>query len=328
MAFDYAWSTATIWQPGAALTTRPIARILRTERGLRDNFDHLGPGGRASVRYGARPAITVMAVLAVAILLSWLVLGLMSVRAAQSLPGALQGPGGGIIGRFTLPELPGLLEQFFSSCLTPMEGENGMASLLPAYVAMWFLMAVAMMLPSAAPMIRTYCEIADTAAAKGEMAVSPLVLVAGYLATWFTASVVFAAATVMLYTLSSGSPLAGPVTPIAAALSLAVAGLYQFSHFKEACLEKCRNPFAILFANWSTRPSSIFRLGAAQGLWCLGCCWALMLVMFAVGIMNIFWMALLGVFAIVEKQVEHRLASRIAGGLLLVWAAALLVISM
>ena len=150
MAFDYAWSTATIWQPGAALTTRPIARILRTERGLRDNFDHLGPGGRASVRYGARPATAVMAVLAVAILLSWLVLGLMSVRAAQSLPGALQGPGGAIIDRLTLPELPGLLERFFSSCLTPMEGDTGTASLLPAYVAMWFLMAVAMMLPSAA----------------------------------------------------------------------------------------------------------------------------------------------------------------------------------
>ena len=294
---------------------------------MRDNFDHLGPGGRASVRYGARPATAVMAVLAVAILLSWLVLGLMSVRAAQSLPGALQGPGGAIIDRLTLPELPGLLERFFSSCLTPMEGDTGTASLLPAYVAMWFLMAVAMMLPSAAPMIRTYCEIADTAAGKGEAAVSPLVLVAGYLATWSAASVVFAAATMVLQTLSGDSALAGPVTPLAAALSLAVAGVYQFSRFKEACLEKCRNPFAILFANWSTWPSSIFRLGAAQGLWCLGCCWALMLVMFAVGIMNIFWMALLGVFAIVEKQVEHRLASRIAGGLLLVWAAALLVIS-
>ena len=89
-----------------------------------------------------------------------------------------------------------------------------------------------------------------------------------------------------------------------------------------------RNPFAILFANGSVNPVRIFRLWVEQGLWCLGCCWALMLVMFAVGVMNIFWMALIGLFTLIEKQTTGRLPTRLAGAILLVWAATLLVISL
>ena len=73
--------------------------------------------------------------------------------------------------------------------------------------------------------------------------------------------------------------------------------------------------------------SRILRLGAEQGVWCLGCCWALMLVMFAVGTMNIFWMALVGLFTVVEKQTSGSLATRLAGAILLVWATALLLVS-
>jgi predicted metal-binding membrane protein len=109
---------------------------------------------------------------------------------------------------------------------------------------------------------------------------------------------------------------------------LALAGAYQFSPLKEACLRKCRRPFAILFARWSTRPRQIWRLGAEQGLWCLGCCWALMLVMFSVGVMNLFWMALIGLFGLVEKQLSGRFATWTAGAILLVWAAALLIVSL
>jgi predicted metal-binding membrane protein len=109
--------------------------------------------------------------------------------------------------------------------------------------------------------------------------------------------------------------------------ALAIAGLWQFSSLKEACLTRCRAPFATLFGRWTDRPAGIFRLGVEQGIWCLGCCWALMLVMFAVGVMNLFWMALLGLFAVVEKGEKGRAASRVAGAILLVWAGALLVVS-
>jgi predicted metal-binding membrane protein len=184
------------------------------------------------------------------------------------------------------------------------------------------------MLPSAAPMIRTYCEIADTARIKGEPVVHPLVLVAGYLGVWLAASMLFSALTLGVHTFAASGEIYDPVLGIAGALALLVAGLYQFSDLKEACLKKCRNPFSILFSNWSAKPTRVFRLGVVQGIWCLGCCWALMLVMFAVGVMNIFWMALIGVFTLIEKQTTGSLPTRLAGAILLVWSAALLVVSL
>ena len=189
-------------------------------------------------------------------------------------------------------------------------------------------MAIAVMLPSAAPMIRTYCEIADTARIKGEPVVHPLVLVAGYLGVWLAASAMFAVLTLVSHAFASPSELLDPAIGVAGALALLIAGLYQFSSIKEACLKKCKNPFSILFSNWSARPVRIFRLGVAQGIWCLGCCWALMLVMFAVGVMNVFWMALIGLFTLIEKQTASRVPTRLAGAILLVWAAALLVVSL
>jgi predicted metal-binding membrane protein len=82
------------------------------------------------------------------------------------------------------------------------------------------------------------------------------------------------------------------------------AGLYQFSALKHACLTQCRQPFPFFFAHWETTPRGVFRLGLKQGLYCLGCCWAMMLVMFAVGVMNVVWMAALAIAMTVEKIIN------------------------
>lgn len=84
------------------------------------------------------------------------------------------------------------------------------------------------------------------------------------------------------------------------------AGLYQFSALKHACLTKCQHPFPFFFANWATTPRGVFRLGQRQGIYCLGCCWALMLVMFAIGAMNVIWMAALGAVMTIEKMLTGR----------------------
>lgn len=278
-------------------------------------FDHLDRPGRLTARAVLNTRAFVYAVVAAAVLLSWASLGALAIGAAQVGLPAQGGPGDALLRLMPALPLPDWAARFLSLCVTPAGSGTGSFLLL---WSMWVLMSVAMMLPSAAPMIRTYCEIADTGRAKGEPVVHPLVLVAGYLSVWLVAAAAFAA--VSLAARNGMNVFAAPA-------ALAVAGLYQFSALKEACLKKCRNPFAILFARWSDRPARIFRLGAEQGVWCLGCCWALMLVMFAVGVMNIFWMALIGLFTIVEKQLRGRLPSRIAGALLLVWAAALLVAS-
>jgi predicted metal-binding membrane protein len=167
--------------------------------------------------------------------------------------------------------------------------------------AMWCAMALAMMLPSAAPMILTYAEIAETAARKGERIVSPFVIAAGYSVLWLGFALI---ATLAQLALTRGALLdSGMATAntLLAGATFIGAGLYQFSALKHACLTQCRQPFPFFFAHWETTRRGVFRLGLGQGLYCLGCCWAMMLVMFAVGVMNVMWMAALAVAMTVEK---------------------------
>lgn len=292
-----------------------------------DGFEHLDRAGRAAATVAKSPRWAVYAVLAAGIVLSWLVIAAMAVRSAESRDPGSAAPGDRVLRMLPDISLPDWVERFFALCMTPAPLDGAGLAAFAALTLMWFLMALAMMLPSAAPMIRTYCEIADTARQKREPVVHPLVLIAGHLTVWLAASALFAGLTLAVQALAASAQPLDPVRGIAGALALAIAGLYQFSSLKEACLKKCRNPFSILFARWSAKPSKIFRLGMEQGVWCLGCCWALMLLMFAVGTMNLFWMALIAVFTVVEKQGTKRFPTRLAGAILLVWAVALLVSS-
>ncbi|RRI03884.1 DUF2182 domain-containing protein [Mesorhizobium tamadayense] len=294
--------------------------------GQEHDFSHLDRAGRATAGLARRPRLAVTLTIGAGMVLAWLILAAMAIRGAEARL-ASGAPGDALLKDLPRLPLPDFLDRFFALCLAPSPLAGSVGVQASALVLMWFLMAVATMLPSAAPMIRTYCEIADTARIKGEPVVHPLVLVAGYLATWLAASVAFAALTLSVYGFAAFGQVLEPVVGITGAVALAIAGLYQFSGLKQACLEKCRNPFSLLFANWSAKTARIFRLGTEQGVWCLGCCWALMLVMFAVGAMNIFWMALIGLFTLIEKQTAGRVASQVAGAILLVWAAALLLVS-
>ena len=184
-------------------------------------------------------------------------------------------------------------------------GWSGLAVALP----MWAAMALAMMLPTAGPMILTYAEIADTAARKREPVVSPLVLVAGYIAVWLGFALVVSVAQALmplaLFDIQRGTVFAGAI--------LAGAGLYQFSSLKRACLTLCQRPFPFFFTRWTNEPRGVFRLGLLQGLYCLGCCWAMMLALFAVGAMNAVWMAALGVVMTVEKMTATPRFARAVG---------------
>ena len=185
-------------------------------------------------------------------------------------------------------------------CRALVGGQTTAASI--ALVAgMWGAMTLAMMLPSAAPMILTYAEIADTAAKKGEPVVSPFLIAAGYTVVWFGFAAVATAAQLLL---TRAALLDASLASASGLFSGAIfigAGAYQFSALKHACLTQCRNPFQFFFTNWVTTPRGVFKLGVRQGLFCLGCCWAMMLVMFAVGVMNIVWMGALGIVMTLEK---------------------------
>ncbi len=176
---------------------------------------------------------------------------------------------------------------------------------------MWAAMTLAMMLPTAGPMVLTYAEIADTAARKGEAVVSPLVLTAGYVAVWFGFAL---AASALQWTLMrTGLMTGGSVRSALGGAIFVAAGLYQFSSLKQSCLTQCQRPFPFFFSNWTDERNGVFRLGLRQGLYCLGCCWAAMLVMFAVGTMNVVWMAALGVLMTIEKITTTPRFSQVVG---------------
>jgi predicted metal-binding membrane protein len=172
-------------------------------------------------------------------------------------------------------------------------------------LAMWWVMMVAMMLPSAAPMILLHARVMRHAQATGR---APKVLaptaafVAGYLACWLGFSV---AATLLQFACERLGVLDGMMMwvterKLTAAL-LVVAGLYQFSPWKTACLMECRSPVEFLARHARPGRAGAFRLGLVHGAYCLGCCWALMLLLFAAGIMNLVWITGLAILVLVEK---------------------------
>jgi predicted metal-binding membrane protein len=169
-------------------------------------------------------------------------------------------------------------------------GPDGMEMGLLAFVAAWTVMMAAMMLPSAAPLVLLYRLGAST--------YGTTLLIAGYVAVWGAA----------------GLPayLAHELVPMSVSpLILAVAGLYQFTPFKSSCLRQCRTPADFLVQRWGRGP---FRLGVEHGLWCLGCCWALMAVLVLVGMMGLAWVVALAGIVAVEKISRHGiLFSRLTG---------------
>ena len=163
-------------------------------------------------------------------------------------------------------------------------------------------MVLAMMLPTAAPMLSTYATLADTAVKRSEPVISVWVLAAGYLVVWLAFSVVASIAQIGLSLAGTLTAFGAPATMLLSGGVLLAAGIYQFTPAKLACLTKCQNPFLYFFSNWTTDRIGIFRLGLAQGLYCLGCCWALMAVKFAVGVMNLVWVAFLCALMVIEKN--------------------------
>lgn len=292
-----------------------------------DEFEHLDGGGRLIARLSINPAWTVYLATGAAVILAWFMIVAMGARSSMVLGDVSSGPGGALLRLVPSVVLPDAVEAFIAQCLTASGPVAVSFEGVITLWAMWIVMSVAMMLPSAAPLIKSYCEIADTAIAGNKPVIHPFVLISGYLAVWITAALLFSVLTALIQFAGWGSgSVAQPVMPIASAVALAIAGIYQFTDLKNACVEKCRNPFAVLFSNWRSGAWGVFKLGLEQGVYCVGCCWALMLVMFAVGIMNVLWMALLMIFTLFEKKYANRAISRLTGGFLLVWAAALLFI--
>ena len=185
--------------------------------------------------------------------------------------------------------------------------------------AMWAVMMAGMMVPSAAPVFLLY---AKTRTARGEGATSPSVLLfgSGYLAVWTSFSVLAALAQWALSQAALLSPAMKVASPQIAGGILIAAGIYQLTPWKQKCLAHCRSPLGFLITGWRNGPWGAFRMGFSHGIFCLGCCWALMALLFAVGVMNLIWVAALTAFVLLEKVGPAGvLAGRIAGAALLLF---------
>src|SRR5262245_11433238 len=167
--------------------------------------------------------------------------------------------------------------------------------------AMWAAMMIAMMLPTAAPLILLYAAVMRSHADMQEPARRVYALAAGYVFVWTLFSV---AATALQRVLARGlvlTPMMEPATPTAGAAILAIAGVYQLTPLKRACLRACRSPLGFMMQRWRDGVAAAFRLGVEHGIHCLGCCWALMLILFAGGVMNLVVILALTAWVLVEK---------------------------
>jgi predicted metal-binding membrane protein len=191
--------------------------------------------------------------------------------------------------------------------------------------AMWTVMMVGMMLPSAAPTILLYSALVRKNGERGTVLPGVWTFASGYLAVWTVFSLLATVLQVMLEQASLLTPMMVSASNGVNAAILVAAGIYQWLPFKDTCLSKCRNPLQFLIARWRPGAGGAFRMGAESGAYCVGCCWVLMLILFVAGVMNLLWVALITAFVFIEKLLPGKFASAIAGVALVLTGVALLI---
>jgi predicted metal-binding membrane protein len=183
-------------------------------------------------------------------------------------------------------------------------------------IAAWTAMMTAMMLPATVPMTTVFAALTRRRLTPPATARATAVFVAGYLTTWTGFS---AAAALVQQLLTSRGLLANDALHAGlGGVVLVGAGVYQLGPAKRACLRRCRTPIGFLLAEWRDGVAGTAVMGVRHGLWCLGCCLPLMMVLFAVGVMNLAWMAVLAAVVMVEKTMSFgATAARVAGAVLI-----------
>ncbi|MBA2442789.1 MAG: DUF2182 domain-containing protein [Rubrobacter sp.] len=184
--------------------------------------------------------------------------------------------------------------------------------------AMWAVMMVAMMTPSAAPMVLTFAGITRRRREQQVPYVPTGVFLLGYLVVWAGFSLLATAAQWGLQAASPLSPMLASTSPILGGVLLLAAGTYQWTPLKYACLRHCRSPLGFILNDWREGRRGVFLMGLKHGSYCVGCCWFLMALLFVAGVMNLLWVAAIAGFVLLEKVAPagHRVGR--AAGVLLV----------
>jgi predicted metal-binding membrane protein len=200
----------------------------------------------------------------------------------------------------------------------------GMASWGPRELVglfvMWGVMTVGMMVPSVSPVVLLFARIQDQRRSQGLGFVASWMFLLGYLIVWTGFSLAAASAQWGLHASLLMSPSMVGTSPVLGGAVLVAAGIYQWTPVKHSCLAHCRSPLAFLLNDWREGNRGALTMGVRHGLYCTGCCWLLMLLLFVVGVMNLMWIALLSALILLEKTLPRGLwFSRATGATLIAW---------
>lgn len=188
------------------------------------------------------------------------------------------------------------------------------AGALALLFLMWVVMMVGMMLPSIAPTVFLYGAMVRKNAERGVVLPAVWLFVSGYLVVWTAFSLAATALQAVLGHAALLTPMMASASKPLSALLFVTAGVYQLTPLKNLCLDKCRNPLQFLVARWRPGRGGALYMGLVHGAYCLGCCWALMLLLFVAGVMHLAWVALIAAFVFIEKLLPAgRITSRVAG---------------
>jgi predicted metal-binding membrane protein len=221
-----------------------------------------------------------------------------------------------IASRMTAADAVGIMDMAPEMAMPAMQEWRAVELLL--LFAMWWVMMVAMMVPSVTPLVLLFAR--TTRRKGGNRIVGPAgILLLGYLLVWGGFSVPATLAQWGLHIAALLSPTMVTTNSVLGGLLLIAAGGFQFTPLKRACLTQCRSPLSFLMSYWREGRWAPFILGLKHGTYCVGCCWLLMVLLFVAGVMNLFWMVGIAVFVLVEKAAPNGdLIGRIAGGMLIV----------
>ncbi len=191
--------------------------------------------------------------------------------------------------------------------------------------AMWAVMMVAMMLPSVSPFVLCFAAVQRQRRSESLPYVSSGIFLGGYFAVWIAFSALAALAQLALHRTALLSSTLTATSSLFAGGLLVAAGVYQWTPLKNSCMRHCRSPLGFLLGDWRDGSWGALRMGAEHGIFCLGCCWVLMLLPFAAGVMSMLWMATLTVFILMEKTIPGgEWMSRLAGLVLVIGGSGLI----
>lgn len=195
----------------------------------------------------------------------------------------------------------------------------------PLFLVIWVTMMVAMMFPTAAPMILTFHKVQAGKRQRGEAFVSTWIFVSAYLLVWLLAGVAAYAGALAAEAIVARTALSPATAARLGGAVLVAAGLYQLTPLKELCLSKCRTPMTFIMTSWRDGAAGALRMGLLHGAYCLGCCWLLFVILFPLGIMNIAAMAVITLVIFAEKTLPWgRTAVRAAAAALIVYGLIIL----